>query len=194
MDYEFNEFHFVGTHMDTVNKVLLKPNQASALKLLHLNKFVLKQISPKLEEEDAPPAPDQPSTSTTPPPQVKGPKKVTQKRKESKSTTPVTQDQEQPLTPTTPPPVQIEARNMVTIGTQTTLEVVPVDPPAEKEEEVFNTFHLKSMRQQYLVTTKRTQDFGDETDEEDIVQEREKQQQEGKRVFKKSKIFKDPYQ
>ena len=193
MDYEFNEFHFVGTHMDTVNKVLLKPNQASALKLLHLNKFVLKQISPKLEEEDAPPAPDQPSTSTMPPPQVKGPKKGTQKRKKSKSTTPVKQDPEQPLTPTIPP-VEIEARNMVTIGTQTTLEVVPVDPPAEKEEEVFNTFHLKSMRQQYLVTTKRTQDFGDETDEEEVLQEREKQKEEGKRVFKKSKIFKDPYQ
>ena len=209
MGYEFNEFHFVGAHMETVNRVLMKPNQSSALKLLHLNKLILKQKTPKPEEDDATPAGDQPSTSTTPVAPVKARKTVTPKRKRSKSTTPLPEVEKQPGTPPTPVAqveeqpataptlvAEVKAPTMVTVGTQTTLEVVAVDPPPEKEEEVFNTFHLKSMRQQYLVTSKRPQDF-DETEEEDVVREREEQQKvvdEGKRVFKKSKIFKDPYQ
>ena len=48
---------------------------------------------------------------------------------------------------------------MVTASTQTTEELFPVDMP--DDEEYFNMFHLQAMRQKYLVTTIRQEDFDD---------------------------------
>ena len=173
MDYEFSEFNFVGAHMETVKRVLMKPNQSSALNFMHVNKLVLK--------------PNQPSMSKKPATQHQATKMPTPKRKRTKSPSPTPQFKEQPATPEIPVG-QLEKPHMVSASTQTSLEVLAVDPPPDKEEEVYNTFYMKSMRQQYLVSAKRPQDFDEET-EQRVVQETAQQVlDEGQKSFSHDEV------
>ena len=60
---------------------------------------------------------------------------------------------------------------MITVGTQTTIDFIPVElEPVQEEEERFNTFHAKSVRQQYLATHITQREFDDKSQKEDQAQ------------------------
>ena len=140
MGYEFNKMNFVMMHNETVFQVASKCNLPSALNMMKINKVVMKQKAQSEEQQNMifqivnlhPHTQFQFCQMFVTPPKKKS--KSKSKNKES-------------------------SVEMVTASTQTPKEVISVNIAADEEE--FSMFNLQVMRQKYLISTIREQDFQD---------------------------------
>ena len=146
MGYEVDEMNFVLMHKEVVFQVESKSNMPTALNMLKINQIVMKHKPVNeteiesdfgnIQQGQSKSKKDLPSTSGV----IKSPKKQKTKAKS-----------------------KVEKVQMVTASTQTTEEMFPVNLPDDEED--FNMFHLQAMRQKYLVTTIREQDFEENMEE-----------------------------
>ena len=170
MEEEFNEFNLVLMHMQAVSQIGMKSNQSPVLRLLHVNKLILKQRAVKPQEDNPPPPQDQPSTSTTHEQPVAPVDEPKGKEKE-RSKDPIQMEAVPEVIPVELPMQEEKKIEKITIGTQTDAEIIPLEPtPEEQQQERFNTFHAKSVRQQYLATHIIVREFDDKSQKADQAQ------------------------
>ena len=140
MNYECDEMNFVLMHKEAVFQVSAKSNLPTALNMMKISKLVMKQKAVVEEDVDKndPLLSDGPSTSSIPVSPVAhlpaSPKVV---RKKGKKVTKLVE--------------------VATAATQTAPEVISVNLASDDID--FDLFKLQSMRQNFLVTTVREQDF-----------------------------------
>ena len=142
MGYECNEMNFVLMHKEAVFQVATKSNLPTALTMMKINKVMMKQKSQNQEGNymNAMSVEDTESTSKPHPSPLpivaQSPKKkISRSKKETKSV------------------------DMVSVATQTKKEVIAVNLAADEDE--FSMFDLEAMRQNFLITTIREQDFAE---------------------------------
>ena len=140
MNYEYNEMNFTLMHKEVVFQVAAKSNLPTMLNMLKINKIVMKPKTQSEEEKSAIPVPVSDGPSTSNPPIARSP--ISEKSK-PKGKTKATK--------------KSKSVEMVTSSTQTAEGVITLNLAADDDD--FDLLELKRMRQKYLVTTIRQQDF-----------------------------------
>ena len=140
MNYEFNEMNFVLMHKEVVFQVAAKSNLSTALNMMKINKVVMKQKAQSDEQYNVQPqnVDEGPSTSNSTVPSVVNVPRTPRRSKGSGQK-------------------KTKLIEKVTVATQTSDHVVSVNLAADDEE--FDMFDLKAMRQQFLITTIRENNF-----------------------------------
>ena len=141
MNYECNEMNFVMMHKEVVFQITLKCNLPTALNMMKISRVVMKQKAQSDDYCDVHFQMIQPGPSSIAP--VASPASV-QKSKQKSKAKKITQS---------------DSVQMVSVSTQTKPEVVSVNLAGEDDK--FNMFELRAMRQNYLITTIIEKDFQD---------------------------------